>query len=141
MEPSDGMMLREHDIEIRVRYSETDAMGFLHHSNYLSYFEMGRTELLRASGGNYRMMEEKGLFLVVTKIAVQYRSPARYDDVLKLTTRFARISFAKLEHAYELRRDGQLLTTGETTLACIDRDGKVQRMTDLFPEFFEDRSA
>lgn len=134
-------MLREHAIEIRVRYSETDAMGFLHHSNYLSYFEMGRTELLRASGGSYRLMEEKGLFLVVTKIAVQYRAPARYDDVLTLTTKFARISFAKLEHAYELRRDGQLLTTGDTTLACIDREGKVQRMTDLFPECFEDRTV
>lgn len=132
-------MVREHEIEIRVRYSETDAMGFLHHSNYLCYFEMGRTELLRAGGGSYRAMEEKGLFLVVTKVTVQYRQPARYDDLLTLTTRFARASFAKLEHAYELRRDGQLLTTGETTLACIDRDGKVQRMTELFPDLFEER--
>ncbi|MGC1274162.1 MAG: thioesterase family protein [Planctomycetaceae bacterium] len=132
-------MVREHEIEIRVRYSETDAMGFLHHSNYLCYFEMGRTELLRAGGGSYRAMEEKGLFLVVTKVAVQYRQPARYDDLLTLKTRFARASFAKLEHAYELRRDGQLLTTGETTLACIDRDGKVQRMTELFPDLFEER--
>ena len=65
----------------------------------------------------------------------------RYDDVLTLTTKFTRISFAKLDHAYELRRDGQLLTTGDTTLACIDREGKVQRMTDLFPECFEDRTA
>jgi acyl-CoA thioester hydrolase len=132
-------MLREHEIEIRVRYSETDAMGVLHHANYLPYFEMGRTELLRASGGNYREMEERGRFLVVTKIAVQYRAPARYDDLLRLTTRLARASFAKLEHTYELRRDGQLLTTGETTLACVDRDGKVQRMSDLFPELFADR--
>ena len=131
-------MIREHDIEIRVRYSETDAMGFLHHSNYLCYFEMGRTELLRADGGSYRDMEDKGLFLVVTKASIQYRQSARYDDLLTLTTRFARISFAKLEHNYELRRDGQLLTTGETTLACIDRAGKVQRMSDLFPELFED---
>ncbi len=133
-------VIRKHDIEIRVRYCETDAMGFLHHSNYLCYFEMGRTELLRADGGSYRDMEEKGLFLVVTKAVVQYRQPARYDDLLTLTTRFSRISFAKLEHSYELRRDGQLLTTGETTLACIDRDGKVQRMSELFPELFEERS-
>lgn len=133
-------MLREHEIEIRVRYSETDAMGVLHHANYLPYFEMGRTELLRTSGGSYREMEERGRFLVVTKIAVQYRAPARYDDVLRLTTRLARASFAKLEHTYELRRDGQLLTTGETTLACVDRDGKVQRMSELFPELFADRT-
>lgn len=133
-------MLREHAIDIRVRYSETDAMGFLHHSNYLCYFEMGRTELLRASGGNYREMEDRGRFLVVTKIAVQYRSSARYDDLLVLTTRLARVSFAKLEHAYELRRDGHLLTTGESTLACVDREGKVQRMSDLFPDLFADRA-
>ena len=132
-------MLAEHEIEIRVRYSETDAMGFLHHSNYLCYFEMGRTELLRASGGSYREMEDRGRYLVVTKIAVQYRASARYDDVLRLKTRLARVSFAKLEHSYELRRDDRLLTTGETTLACVDRDGKVQRMADLFPELFADR--
>ena len=131
-------MLREHTIEIRVRYSETDAMGVLHHANYLPYFEMGRTELLRASGGSYREMEERGRFLVVTKVAVHYRASARYDDLLTLTTRMSRISFAKLEHAYELRRGEQLLATGETTLACVDRDGKVQRMTELFPELFAD---
>lgn len=132
-------MLREHEIEIRVRYSETDAMGFLHHSNYLCYFEMGRTELLRADGGSYREMEDKGLFLVVTNVAVQYRRSARYDDLLTLTTRFAKISYAKLDHAYELRRDGELLTTGSTTLACIDREGRVQKMSALFPEHFEER--
>ena len=132
-------MLREHEIEIRVRYSETDAMGVLHHSNYLSYFEMGRTELLRASGGSYRDMEERGRFLVVTKVGVQYRASARYDDLLTLKTTLSKISFAKLEHAYEIRRDGQLLTTGETTLACVDREGKVQRMSELFPELFQSR--
>ena len=132
-------MLGEHEIEIRVRYSETDAMGVLHHSRYLNYFEMGRTELLRASGGSYREMEERGRFLVVTKVAVQYRSPARYDDLLSLRTKLARISFAKLEHSYELLRGDQLLTRAETTLACVDREGKVQRMSELFPELFADR--
>ncbi len=132
-------MLREHEIEIRVRYCETDAMGVLHHSNYLSYFEMGRTELLRASGGSYRDMEERGRFLVVTRVGVQYRASARYDDLLVLTTKLAKISFAKLEHTYDIRRDGQLLTIGETTLACVDREGKVQRMAELFPELFADR--
>lgn len=130
-------MPNEAAMELRVRYAETDAMGYVHHSNYLTYFEMGRTELLRASGGSYRAMEERGRFLVVTKAAVQYRAPARYDDLLVLTTRLARVSFAKLEHAYEIRRDGQLLTTASTTLACVDREGKVQRMSELFPELFK----
>ena len=129
-------MVNAAEMELRVRYAETDAMGFVHHSNYLVYFEMGRTELLRASGGSYRQMEERGRFLVVTKVDVQYRASARYDDLLVLTTRLARVSFAKLEHAYEIRRDGQLLTTASTTLACVDRDGKVQRMSELFPELF-----
>ncbi len=133
-------MLREHEIDIRVRYSETDAMGVLHHSNYLSYFEMGRTELLRAAGGSYRDMEERGRFLVVTKVVVNYRASARYDDLLTLRTSLSKISFAKLEHTYVIRRGGVLLTTGETTLACVDRDGKVQRMAELFPEYFAERS-
>ena len=134
-------MLREHQIQIRVRYNETDAMGFLHHSNYLCYFETGRTELFRAAGGSYREMEERGRFLVVTRAAVQYRAPARYDDLLTVTTRLARASFAKLEHEYEIRRDGQLLTTGETTLACLDRAGRVQRMSELFPDLFDGPAA
>ena len=57
-------MLTEHQIEIRVRYNETDSMGFVHHANYFTYFELGRTELLRASGGNYRRMEESGLLVL-----------------------------------------------------------------------------
>ena len=126
---------------VRVRYAETDRMGLLHHANYVVYFEMGRTELLRASGGSYREMEERGRFLVVTRVAVQYRAPARYDDLLALSTRLAKISFAKLEHSYELRRGAQLLTTGETTLACVDREGRVQRMSELFPELFADRTS
>ena len=71
--------MRQHDIQIRVRYSETDAMGFLHHANFVSYFEIGRTELFRAQGGDYRAMEEGGLFLVVAKLDCRYRATARTD--------------------------------------------------------------
>ena len=81
-----------HETTIRVRYSETDAMGLLHHSNYLTYFEVGRTELFRAQGGNYRRMEELGLYFVVVSIAVRFRRPARYDDVLTLRTTIKRIA-------------------------------------------------
>jgi len=72
------MALCQHEIQIRVRYCETDAMGFLHHANYLNYFEIGRTELFRAQGGNYREMEERGLYLVVVQFACRYHKPARY---------------------------------------------------------------
>lgn len=124
-------MINEHELEIRVRYSETDAMGFLHHSNYFNYFEMGRTELFRAQGGDYRKMEAAGLFLVVARLECRYHSPARYDDVLTLKTRISKVSFAKLEHDYELFRDGQLLANAHSVLACLDREGNVQRMTDV----------
>src|SRR4029077_7428115 len=125
-------MLPEHEIEIRVRYNETDAMGFLHHGNYFAYFEMGRTELLRAQGGNYRRMEDEGLFMVVVSIECKYRSPARYDDVLTLKTRIARVHPAKLENEYRLYRDGELLTEARSTLACVNRSGDVQRIPEAF---------
>ena len=85
-------MPSEHEIELRVRYQETDPMGFLHHANYFAYFEIGRTELLRASGGNYREMEEAGLFVVVVKAECRFRSPARYDDLLRLRTTVVRVT-------------------------------------------------
>ena len=83
-------MLRHHQIQIRVRYSETDAMGFLHHSHYTSYFELGRTELFREQGGDYREMEQQGLFFVVAKLSCLFKSPAFYDDVLTLKPTFPR---------------------------------------------------
>jgi len=121
-------VLLEDTIEIRVRYCETDAMGFLHHGNFVNYFEMGRTELLRAQGGTYRAIEESGLFFVVVKLECQYKSPARYDDLLQLITKVERVSPAKIEHSYRLFRDSQLLATASTVLACVDRQGRVQRV-------------
>jgi len=129
--------MREHEVEIRVRYCETDAMGYLHHSRYLVYFEIGRTELFRAQGGNYREMEEQGLFLVVARFECRYQAPARYDDLLKLRTVLTRVTPAKLVHDYELFRDGKRLATAHSVLACVDRSGQVQRM----PEFIEQAAA
>src|SRR5216683_2877562 len=114
------------DITIRVRYAETDRMGLLHHANYLVYFEQGRTELLRAQGIAYKDLEDQGFLLVLTRVQVRYRSPARYDDLLTLRTTVVRTTLVKIEHRYELLRDGLLLAEGESTLGCIDREGKVQ---------------
>jgi acyl-CoA thioester hydrolase len=124
-------MLREHEIQLRVRYQESDPMGFLHHANYFTYFELGRTELLRAGGGNYRQMEEDGLRVVVVKADCRFRRPAHYDDVLRLRTTIVRATGAKIEHQYELFRDGECLAVGHVTLAVLDRNGKVQ----LVPEW------
>jgi acyl-CoA thioester hydrolase len=123
-------MLREHEIEIRVRYQETDPMGFLHHAFYFTYFEIGRTELLRASGGCYRRMEEEGLRVVVVRAECRFHRPARYDDVLRLRTAIARVTPAKIEHEYRLFRGQELLAQGNVTLAVIDREGRVQRVPD-----------
>jgi acyl-CoA thioester hydrolase len=119
-------MLKQHEIELRVRYQETDPMGFLHHANYFTYFEIGRTELLRAAGGNYRQMEAEGTLVVVVKAECRFRRPARYDDLLRLRTTITRVSGAKIEHQYELFRDGECLAVGNVTLAVVDRSGKVQ---------------
>ena len=121
-------MIKEHTIELRVRYSETDAMGFLHHSNYLTYFEIGQTELFRAHGGTYRRMEELGLYLVVAKIEVRFKRPARYDDLLRLHTEISRVTPARLEHTYRLFRSDEQLTEGNSVIACVDGDGQIQRI-------------
>lgn len=118
------------EIQIRVRYAETDRMGLLHHSNYLVYFEQGRTELLRSSGLAYRDLEDQGYLLVLTKVEVRYKNPARYDDLLTLRTIVEKTTAVRIDHRYELLRDGTLLAEGRTTLACIDRDGHVQALPD-----------
>ena len=118
------------EIEIRVPYYDVDQMGCVHHSNYLKYFEQGRTELLRETGWAYRELEDAGTFFIITKSTCNYLSPARYDELLSLKTTVERVTLARIDHHYELRRkeDGQLLTTGQTTLACVDADGQVIAM-------------
>lgn len=123
-------MQTEHEVELRVRYNETDAMGFLHHSRFFVYFEIGRTELFRAGGGSYRAMEDNGLYFVVVKAECKFKAPGRYDDVVMLKTRISRVGPVKLEHEYELRRDNTILATGHTVLGCVDREGKAQRIPD-----------
>ncbi|MGH7127434.1 MAG: acyl-CoA thioesterase [Planctomycetaceae bacterium] len=122
-----------HDIPIRVRYAETDAMGFLHHSNYLVYFEEARTELFRVRGGSYRRMEEMGFFFVVVGFQIRYHAPARYDDLLTVKVRESRQTAVKLEHEYEIWRDGAKLCSATSVLACTDRAGNVQRLTEVLP--------
>ncbi len=121
-------MLRQHAIEFRVRYQETDAQGRVHHANYLTYFEMGRVEILRASGHSYRQMEEEGVFLVVAEISCRYRRGAIYDDLLRLVTTTRRAHGVRVWHEYQIFRDNELLVTGESVLACVNREGQLQRL-------------
>ncbi len=119
-----------HEIEIRVRYQETDGQRRVHHANFLTYFEMGRTEMLRAQGRTYREFEEAELFMVVSEATVRYLAPADYDDLLLLRTRVEKVGAAHIRHAYEVFRGSTLLVTGATTVVCVDRQGRVRRLPD-----------
>ncbi len=123
-------MLRQHDIQIRVRYQETDGQGRVHHANYFTYFELARTEILRAAGMSYRQVEEAGYHLVVAEIGCEYFLPASFDDLLTLRTTVVRVKGARIEHQYEVFRDADLLARGHSVVACIDRSGKVRRLPD-----------
>lgn len=118
------------EIQIRVRYAETDRMGLLHHANYLVYFEQARTELLRSSGAAYKALEDQGYFLVVARVEIKYKSPAHYDDLLTIRTKVTRSSPVRIEHHYEVMRENVCICEATTTLACVNREGKLQAMPD-----------
>ena len=121
-------MLDRDEIQVRVRYAETDRMGLLHHANYIIYFEMGRTELLRKRGFAYRDIEDAGHFLVIVDVGCKFKKSAYYDDMLTLITIVEKITHVKIVHRYEVRKDGVLLAEGHSTLACVDRDGRPQAL-------------
>jgi acyl-CoA thioester hydrolase len=128
-------MLNQHETQLRVRYQETDAQGRVHHANYFTYFEQGRVELLRAAGYDYRRLEAEGYLLVVAEISCQYYLPASYDDLLTLRTTTVAARGARVEHRYEVLRDGELLAVGRSVVACVTRAGKVTRLPKfLLPE-------
>jgi acyl-CoA thioester hydrolase len=118
-------MSTEHTLNLRVRYPECDPMGYLHHSIYLQYFEMGRVEALRAHGHSYADLEKQGVFFVVAKAEIKYKSPARFDDELTLTTKIVRQTHVRIDHAYELRKGTTLVCEATTTIACVDKQGSL----------------
>jgi len=118
------------ETELRVRYAETDKMGLVHHSQYAVYMEIGRTEALRVGGLSYADIEASGRFLVVARLGLTFRAPARYDDMVIVETTLKRITAARIDHTYRIMRkeDGRLLAEGETTLACVDAAGQPHRI-------------
>lgn len=125
--------IQSHTITIVPRYAETDQAGVVHHSVYPVWFEMGRTELLRANGMAYKDLEAAGVFFVVAELHIKYRRPAKYDEKLALETTCSAITSGKVEHTYKLTRCGDSVTLaeGSSILACVNSEGKVQRI----PEF------
>ena len=124
---SDKKIIESCDIEIRVRYAEVDQMGVVHHSRYWVYFELGRIELLRLGGASYRDLEADGIRLVVVSCSANYKAPARYDDVLVLTTHQSKVGKVKIEHTYELKRkdDSVTVATAMTVIGCLNPQGKI----------------
>jgi acyl-CoA thioester hydrolase len=121
---------RSHEITIRVRYQETDGQRRVHHGNYLTYFEMGRTEMLRAQGYTYKAFEDAGLFMVVAEASCRYQAAAEYDDMLLLRTYVGKVTSASIRHTYELIRDSRIIATGETLVVCVDPEGKIRKLPD-----------
>lgn len=111
-----------YEIEVRVRYAETDKMGVVYHSNYLIYFEIGRTEAMREIGINYADLEEQGYVLAVLESSCKHSASAVYDDLLTVRTRLTAASKVRLTFEYEVLRGEKCLTTGSTTLAFLDRE-------------------
>ena len=115
----------QHTFTFRVRYPECDAMGYVHHSRFLQYFEMGRVELLRSKGYSYADLEKEGIYFVVIKAEIRFRSPAKYDEELTLTTKLTKVTHVRYDHTYELKRGTTLIAEGHTTIACVDRTGQL----------------
>lgn len=131
------MKISSHTINIAARYAETDKGGVVHHSVYAVWFEMGRTELLRANGVAYKDLEAAGVFFVVAQLNIKFRQPAQYDEQLLLETTCSAVSAAKVEHVYKLTRcsDGVILAEGDSVLACVNEKGKVRRVPEfMYPE-------
>jgi acyl-CoA thioester hydrolase len=120
-----------HDAQVRVRYAETDQMGVVYHANYFVWFEVGRIELMRSLGFEYKLMEtEDDCFIVVAEASCRYRQSAKYDELLRVRTHISQTGNRVVKYAYEVLRDSDdtLLATGETTHVICGKDGKPKQL-------------
>jgi len=127
-----------HTHTLRARYGETDQMSVVYHANYLNWFEVGRTELIRAAGLTYRQLEEKGIMLPLTDASLSFKKPARYDDVVEIRTHVEQISPLRLTFAYEIVRlqDEELLVSGKTMHVFTTTDLRPIRLSKTEPEVY-----
>ncbi len=127
------------ETRVRVRYAETDQMGVVYHANYLIWFEVGRVELIRQMGLDYKSMEtEDGCSIAVVEANVRYKAPARYDDEVVVRTRIAEFRGSIIKFAYQVFRAGDelLLTEGFTSHLVVDKTMKRARMPERYAELF-----
>ncbi len=119
-----------HRVSYRVIYGDTDQMGVSYYANYLKWFEMGRNDFMRKIGTPYTSVEKSGLMFPVTEVSCRYHHPARYDDEVVIETSLTDLAPVSLTFSYRLLREGddQLLATGWTKHACVDREGQITKM-------------
>ena len=113
-----------HVYEIRVRYGDTDRMGFAYYAHYFRWFEIGRAELLRSLGRSYRAVEDDGIQLPVVEASCRYRKPARYDDLIAIETGVLALARASVAFGYRVTRDGETLAEGRTEHCFLGTDGR-----------------
>ncbi|TRW99793.1 acyl-CoA thioesterase [Flavobacterium gawalongense] len=112
--------MKDHKIDVRVRYSETDQMGVVYHGNYVPYFEIGRVEWLRNKGISYKSMEESGIALPIVSMNINYKKSARYDELLTVHTTFKSQSSVKIEFDCVIYNESdELLTTAQFILVFV----------------------
>lgn len=130
MDAAEKQIKKTHTITIVPRYAETDQGGVVHHSVYPVWFEMGRTELLRANGIVYKNLERRGIYFVIVRLDIKYRQPAKYYEKLCLKTECVRVTTVRIEHKYLLSRceDEVLLSEASSVIACVDAAGGVRAL-------------
>lgn len=111
-----------HTTSLRVRYGETDQMGYSYYGNYAQYFEVGRVEALRGLGMSYKSLEERGIMLPVSHFDVNYKAPARYDDPLLITTHVSELRGPRLLFNYTIHVEDRLIAEGSTTLVFVAKE-------------------
>lgn len=124
------------ETKIRVRYQETDQMKVVYHANYFTWFEVGRTEMIRQLGISYKNMEEKGVLLPVVHVSCDFKQSAKYDDELIIKTKLSKYTGLRMEFEYEIYRskDDRLIAKGTTKHVWIDTDYKPVRLDKVVPE-------
>lgn len=107
-----------HETQVRVRYGETDQMGYVYYGKYAEYFEVGRVELIRSMGLSYKAIEEQGIWMPVADFSIKYHRPGRYDDLLTVKTILKELPRSSFLTHYEVtNEEGQLIVTGQVKLA------------------------
>jgi acyl-CoA thioester hydrolase len=131
--------MHEHVTKLRVRYAEVDSMGYVYHGNYASYYEVGRTELMRNMGSSYKKLEDEGVMLPVIHLECHFIRPARYDDEISILTRIQRFTRTQITFSYRIyNQNNHLINEGLTTLVFVNRSTmKPRKAPDWFSEMIE----